>query len=155
MDVFVEGCQGLGLALAVGAIAGALIGATRGARALNIVLAIGAAVAGALLYGWSLTQADHPAWPGWPVGALFALFSLYVVSDFVTGARDRSAGEASASALAVPALLARDRARRAVAALGPDRAARARRARLPVLRPPRSRPAQARRPAEPAVGAVA
>ena len=106
MDVFVEGCQGLGLALAVGAIAGSLIGATRGAQGLNVALAIGAAVAGALLYGWSLTQADHPAWPGWPVGALFALFSLYVVSDFVTGARDRAAGEASASGLAAPALLA-------------------------------------------------
>ena len=106
MDVFVEGCQGLGLALAVGAIAGALIGATPGGGPLNVALAVGAAVAGALLYGWSLTQADHPAWPGWPVGALFALFSLYIVSDFVAGARDRAADEASASGLAAPALLA-------------------------------------------------
>src|ERR671923_109158 len=83
MDLFVEGCQGLGLALAAGA-----------------------AVAGALLFGWSLTQADHPAWPGWPVGVLAALFSLAVVGGVVAGARDRSGGEASPSALAVPALLA-------------------------------------------------
>ena len=106
MDVFVEGCQGLGLALAVGAIAGTLIGATQGAGSLNAALAVGAAVAGALLFGWSLTQADHPAWPGWLVGGLFALFAMYVVGDFVGGARSRAGGEASASGLAVPALLA-------------------------------------------------
>ena len=106
MDLFVEGCQGLGLALAAGAIGGSLIGATSGAQGLNAVLAAGAAVAGALLCGWSLTQADHQAWPGWPVGALVALFSLAAVAGVVAGARDRSGGEASASALAVPALLA-------------------------------------------------
>jgi hypothetical protein len=106
MDLFIEGCQGLGLALAVGAIGGSLIGATSGAEGLNAALAVGAAVAGALLLGWSLTQADHPAWPGWPVGALAALFSLAVVGGVVTGARDRAGAEGSASALAVPALLA-------------------------------------------------
>jgi hypothetical protein len=105
MDLFVEGCQGLGLALAIGAIGGSLVGATSGAEGLNAVLAAGAAVAGGLLFGWSLTQADHPAWPGWPAGALFALFSLAIVGGVVAGARDRTGGEASASALAVPALL--------------------------------------------------
>ena len=123
-----------------------------GRAGLNIALAIGAAVAGAALYGWSLTQADHPAWPGWPVGALFALFSLYVVSDFVTGARDRAAGEASASALAIPALLGAIVLAGLSLLWGPIALLALAGARLPVLRPPGSRAAQARRPAEPAVG---
>jgi len=107
MDVFVEACQGLGLALAVGAIGGSLVGATQGAGALNVALAIGAAVAGAVVFGWSLTQAgDHPAWPGWPAGAAFALFSFAVVRGVTAGARARSGDEGSPSALAVPALLA-------------------------------------------------
>src|SRR5215218_10408057 len=100
MDLFVEGCQGLGLALAAGAICGSLIGATSGAEGLNAALAVGAALAGALLFGWSLTQADHPAWPGWPVGALVALFALAVVGGVVAGARERARAESSASALA-------------------------------------------------------
>jgi hypothetical protein len=106
MDLFVEGCQGLGLALAVGAIGGSLIGATSGGEGLYAALAVGAAIAGALLFGWSLAQADHPAWPGWPVGALVALFSLAVVGGVVAGARDRAGPEGSSSALALPALLA-------------------------------------------------
>lgn len=107
MDFFVEGCQGLGLALAIGAIGGALVGASSGAQGLNIALAIGAAVAGAWAFGWSLTQAgDHPAWPGWPVGAAFALFAFFVVGGVVAGARTRAGEDSSASALAIPALLA-------------------------------------------------
>ena len=104
MDLFVEGCQGLGLALAVGAAAGALAGSRPGDGALMPVAAVLAAIAGAVLFGWSLTQADHPAWPGWPVGAAFALFAFVVVAGFVAGARRRS-GEAPSSALAMPVLL--------------------------------------------------
>jgi chromate transport protein ChrA len=107
MDLFVEGCQGLGLALAVGAIAGALVGVRAGEGPLTPVMAIVSAIAGAALFGWSLTQADHPAWPGWPVGAAFAVFAFVVVGGFVAGARRRSSDDkATSTALALPVLLA-------------------------------------------------
>jgi hypothetical protein len=106
MDLFVEGCQGLGLALAMGAIGGALVGASAADGPLNVAISIGAAVGGALLFGWSLTQADHPAWPGWPVGALFSLFALVTIGGVVAGARSRAGEEGSGSALAAPLLLA-------------------------------------------------
>jgi hypothetical protein len=107
MDSFVEGCQGMGLALAVGGIGGTVVGARAGEGSLNAALAVLSAVAGALLFGWSLTQADHPAWPGWIAGAVFALFAFVVVGGFVAGARRRSSDDsASATALALPVLLA-------------------------------------------------
>jgi hypothetical protein len=106
MDLFLEGCQGLGLALAMGAIGGTLAGASAADRPLNIAISTGAAAGGALLFGWSLTQADHPAWPGWPVGALLALFALATITGVVAGARERAGEEGSASALAAPILLA-------------------------------------------------
>ena len=107
MDVFVEGCQGLGLALAVGAIGGTVVGARSGEDALTPSLAVLSAVAGGLLFGWSLMQADHPAWPGWIVGAAFALFAFVVIGGFVAGARRRSSDDsATSTALALPVLLA-------------------------------------------------
>ena len=107
MDLFVEACQGMGLALAVGSIGGTLVGARSSEGPLTPVVALAGAVAGAALFGWSLTQADHPAWPGWPVGAAFALFAFFVVAGFVTGARRRSSDDsATATALALPVLLA-------------------------------------------------
>jgi hypothetical protein len=106
MDLFVEGCQGLGLALAMGAIGGALVGASAADGPLNVAISIGAAAGAGLLFGWSLTQADHPAWPGWPVGALFGLFALATVAGVVAGARARAGEEGSGSALAAPLLLA-------------------------------------------------
>jgi hypothetical protein len=107
MDLFVEGCQGMGLALAVGSIGGTLVGARPSEGPLTPAVAFAVAVAGAALFGWSLTQADHPAWPGWPVGAAFALFAFFVVAGFVAGARTRSSDDsATAIALALPVLLA-------------------------------------------------
>jgi hypothetical protein len=108
MDLFVEGCQGMGLALAVGAIAGTIVGARPGeGGGVTPALAVLAAAGGALLFGWSLTQADHPAWPGWIAGAVFALFAFAVVGGFVAGARRRSSDDAATStALALPVLLA-------------------------------------------------
>jgi hypothetical protein len=105
MDLFLEGSQGLGLALAIGAIGGTLVGASAADGPLNVASAIGAAVGGALLFGWSLAQADHPAWPGWPAGALLALFALATIAGVVAGARGRAGDEGSASALAAPPLL--------------------------------------------------
>jgi asparagine N-glycosylation enzyme membrane subunit Stt3 len=107
MDLFVEGCQGLGLALAIGSIGGTLAGARSGEGPLTPTLAIASAIAGAALFGWSLTQADHPAWPGWPVGAAVALFAFAVVAAFVAGARRRSSDDsATSTALALPVLFA-------------------------------------------------
>jgi hypothetical protein len=106
MDLFVEGCQGMGLALAAGALGGAVTGVRGGEGPLTPALALASAIAGAALFGWSLTQADHPAWPGWPVGALFALFAFFVAAGFVAGARRRSSEDgASSAALALPVLL--------------------------------------------------
>jgi hypothetical protein len=101
MDLFLQGCQGLGLALAAGTLAGALAGATgldsRGA--FTPALALLAVVGGALLFGWSLTQEDHPAWPGWLVGGVVALFAFMVIGGVVTGARARIGEHRSAGSL--------------------------------------------------------
>ena len=91
MDLFLAGCQGLGLGLAAGALGGSL-----GVRDVpGTALALAAGVAGAVLYGASLTPEDHPAWPGWVAGGLVALLSYVVIRDIALGARAR-AGEGGA-----------------------------------------------------------
>jgi hypothetical protein len=95
MDFVVAGFQGLGLALAVGAICGAV-----GWRALpGSLLAVLAAVAGGWLFGFSLTEdfgvaeiadEDHPAWPGWIVGAVVALLAYFIWRDVSAGAQRRA-----------------------------------------------------------------
>lgn len=88
MDFILAGCQGLGLALAAGAVAGAP--GLRGAFA-NLLAAI-AVIGGAILFGISLEAEDHPAWPGWPVGALAAGFSFVVVRDIAESVARRAEG---------------------------------------------------------------
>ena len=88
MHFFLAACQGAGLAVAAGALAGAP--GRRGT--LSNVLAIAAVIGGALLFGASLAAEDHPAWPGWPVGALIAAGSFLVVGDFAAGAAARAEG---------------------------------------------------------------
>jgi hypothetical protein len=88
MHFFFAACQGAGLAVAAGALAGAP--GRRGT--LSNVLAIAAVIGGALLFGASLAAEDHPAWPGWPVGALIAAGSFLVISDFAAGAAARAEG---------------------------------------------------------------
>jgi hypothetical protein len=91
MDLFLQGCQGLGLALAAGGLAGALAGAAgsgSGGGAAPALALLGVA-GGAVLFGWSLTQEDHPAWPGWIAGAAAALFAFFVIGGLVAGARAR------------------------------------------------------------------
>jgi len=88
MDLFLAGCQGAGLALAAGALAGA-----PGRRAaLGFVLLAAAALGGAVLFGLSLETEDHPAYPGWPVGALLGAFAFLVVRDIAEGAGARADG---------------------------------------------------------------
>ena len=88
MHFFEAACQGVGLAVAAGALAGAA-GRRGGIGTVLLVLAI---VGGAILFGASLAEEDHPAWPGWPVGAAIAAGSFLVVSDFAAAAAARAEG---------------------------------------------------------------
>jgi hypothetical protein len=103
VDFFLAACQGFGLALAVGMLTGAIAGAVAardGAGPPASVLAVLAGVglvAGAILFGASLSAEDHPAWPGWPTGALAALLSFSVISGVVRGAATRMQGASPAT----------------------------------------------------------
>lgn len=102
MDLFLAGCQGLGLALAAGILAGA-----PGRRnALGTVLLVAAAIGGAALFGVSLTQEDHPAWPGFVPGALFAWLAFTVTRDVVAAAAGREDTGATTGAIVALSALA-------------------------------------------------
>jgi hypothetical protein len=98
MDLFLAACQGIGLALATGGVAGAVAGAVAardGTGAPGFALAFLAGlglIAGAILFGLSLTSEDHPAWPGWLAGALVSLLAFSVTSGVVRGAVRRAQG---------------------------------------------------------------
>lgn len=106
MEFFSATSQGIGLALAAGAVCGALAGAAAaraesGAPNWALVALVGAAiVGGALLFGASLSAEDHPAWPGWPVGALVALLAFSVTSGVVRGAATRAEGASAPTQVA-------------------------------------------------------
>jgi hypothetical protein len=102
MDLFLAGCQGLGLAIAAGAFGGA-----SGRRdAAGTALLLVAVVAGGLLFGASLEEEDHPAWPGWALGALAAWFAFVVVADLARGAAARAdAGAGPGLMIALAALV--------------------------------------------------
>lgn len=86
MDLVEAGSQGLGLALAAGALL-----AAPGARGMaGTLLAIVATAAGAALFGASLATEDHPAWPGWLAGATAALLSYVALRDLAAAARRRA-----------------------------------------------------------------
>ena len=88
MDLFIAACQGVGLAVAAGMLAGAA-----GRRdGIGYALLLAAAVGAAILFGASLETEDHPAWPGWPVGALIAAGTFFVIADFAAGAAQRAEG---------------------------------------------------------------
>jgi hypothetical protein len=104
MDAFLQGCQGIGLALAVGAAGGAIAGALSGARPLGgpVLYLPGAlaVVGGALLFGASLAAEDHPAWPGWIVGALIGLGAFGLTAVVVAAAGRRTGEGGSGGSLA-------------------------------------------------------
>jgi hypothetical protein len=106
VDLFLEGCQGLGLALAAWAIAGAIAGAARLDGAPALVLALIGAVGGALLFGASLAEEDHPAWPGWVLGALVAALAFAVLSGLVARAATRAGEAGSGTTIAAITVLA-------------------------------------------------
>ena len=102
MDFFLAGCQGAGLAVAAGALAGAP--GRRGTA--GVVLLVLAVIGGAALYGIALENVDHPAWPGWPVGGLIAAGTFLVVRGIAEGAGSDAftAGLIALAALAVAGL---------------------------------------------------
>ncbi len=102
MDLFLAGCQGVGLAIAAGALAAAF--GLRGTP--GTVLALIAIVGGAALFGISLAAEDHPAWPGWLVGAALAGFAFIVTRDLAEGAARRADGAGFTGALIGLAALA-------------------------------------------------
>jgi hypothetical protein len=102
MDLFLAACQGAGLALAAGSLAGA-----PGRReSIGTLLPVAAIVAGAVLFGVSLGSEDHPAWPGWPLGAALAAFAFVVVRDLAAAAAKRAEGGGFIGALIAFAALA-------------------------------------------------
>ena len=92
MDLLEAGCQGLGLALA----AGALLGAFGRRRNVGTALALVAAFSGAVFFGASLTPEDHPAWPGWLIGAPAGFLAYVTVRDIALAARSRGGEETGA-----------------------------------------------------------
>lgn len=96
MDLLEAGCQGLGLALA----AGALLGAPGVKGGTGTFLAVLAAAVGATLFGLSLNAEDHPAWPGGVLGALAGVVSYMTARDVAAAARSR-AGESGAGGVAL------------------------------------------------------
>jgi hypothetical protein len=101
MDLFLAGCQGLGLALAAGIFAGAA--GRRGA--IGVALLAAAVIGGAIVFGASLAAEDHPAWPGWPIGALAAWLAFAVARDVAEGAGARDGGGAAGALIALGALV--------------------------------------------------
>lgn len=102
MDLLEAGCQGLGLALA----AGTLLGAPGRSGGPGFALAAVAVVAGALLFGASLTPEDHPAWPGWLVGAPAAALAYVTARDIAAAAQGRAGDGGGPGVAALVALVA-------------------------------------------------
>jgi hypothetical protein len=100
MDLFLAGCQGLGLALA----AGAFSGASGRDGALGMLLLGAAMIGGGALFGWSLDQEDHAAWPGFIAGAVSAAFAFVVVRRVAAGALARGGDAYSGALIALAAL---------------------------------------------------
>jgi hypothetical protein len=91
MSLFLATCQGIGLAVAAGAFAGA--SGRRGT--VGVMLAVPASIGGGVLFAISLSNRDHPAWPGVPLGIIIALLAFGVVSAVVAGAQARARGASS------------------------------------------------------------
>jgi hypothetical protein len=98
-SLFVAACQGLGLALA----AGILAGAPGRADAVGTALAVAAAIAGAVLFGISLGDNGHAEWPGYILGVVAAVGAYVVARDVASGAASRAS---AGSPLAVSAFIA-------------------------------------------------
>jgi hypothetical protein len=101
VDLFLAGCQGLGLALAAGGFGGA----SGRDGAIGALLLLSAMIGGGALFGWSLDQEDYSAWPGFIAGAAFAAFAFVVVRAIAEGAVSRTDGEGFTGAIIALAAL--------------------------------------------------
>ncbi len=100
MSPFLSACQGIGLALAAGAIIGAVLRLAGPGAAL-------AAVAGAVAFALSLSGNDHAAWPGIPAGAVVGALGFLVARGITAGATARAqASEQGGSAVAIAGTVA-------------------------------------------------
>ena len=104
MDLFEASCQGIGLALAAGMLAGAISGVFEGGRdgpgPGSALLLVVAGVGAGLAFGSALASEDHPAWPGWFVGAACAVFAFMLVRGVVIGAGVRAGAESAGTGIA-------------------------------------------------------
>jgi hypothetical protein len=91
-STFIAACQGVGLALA----AGILAGAPGRSGSAGTALELAGAVVGAVLFGISLSDNGHTAWPGYIAGAVLALFAFLVARDVAAGAAARAGSGAGA-----------------------------------------------------------
>jgi hypothetical protein len=97
--VFLAICQGLGLAIAAGMLAGSLAYEGDG-RTLLLVLA---GAAGGVLFAASLSGQTGSAWLGIVFGAPLAGLAMSVTGAVVAGARERAEAQPSAVSLMVAA----------------------------------------------------
>jgi hypothetical protein len=95
MDLFLAGCQGVGLALA----AGVFSGASGRHGPIGGLLLVAAMAGGAAVFGLSLEAEDHPVWPGVLAGAALAAFAFVVSRSFTEGARSRAGASGMTEAL--------------------------------------------------------
>ena len=92
MDLFLEACQGLGLAIAAGVVAAAVLGlplADRGAAARFLPILV-AAAAGAFLFAMSLETETEDWWWGVIAGALAGAAAARVGGGILVGAAKRA-----------------------------------------------------------------
>jgi hypothetical protein len=107
MDVFLSICQGIGLALAAGTLAGSPgRGGALGAALLALAVAGGAA-----LFALTLDADDYSALPGIAAGAVVAPLGFVVARAVAAGAGERAASgtdgaEGSAAAIGVTIAIA-------------------------------------------------
>jgi MYXO-CTERM domain-containing protein len=110
MDLFEATCQGIGLALAAGMVAGGLVGSagprTADVSSLTGIVLVVFGIGAAYLFGDSLAAEDHPGWPGWIAGVLLAVGAFAVIRGVVSGAATRAGEGGSPAVIAALAVLA-------------------------------------------------
>jgi hypothetical protein len=96
-STFMAACEGGGLALAAGILAGA---PGRGGSSGAVLELIGAVVGG-ILFGIALDSGGHEQWPGYFAGAAVALVACTIARQVVAGASAREGAGAGAIAIIV------------------------------------------------------
>lgn len=97
MDLLLAICQGLGLAIAAGMLAGSL--AYEGPNRTALLILAGAA--GGALFAASLSSETGGAWVGIIFGAALAVLAMTLTGSIVAGARERAEAEPTSVSLMV------------------------------------------------------